>query len=216
MLTQRASARLLIALAYTSATLFRTPAYGESREDDLKSEIAALKADNAAVREQLRKLEEQQNTLLELVEGLRQRPDALPIASGQRPVAAPNNVLAAEPPMPSTAAATAASAPEPTNPAPQAERTDDDRYQDGIVIWQTDDEATVPFLMKFNLNTQVRYLNTTGSEDTFTDHLGVVREVNTRNDITVNRSMFWVATSSISGCVIAAPCGRRPALRLSS
>jgi hypothetical protein len=48
----------------------------------------------------------------------------------------------------------------------------------------------VPFLMKFNVNTQVRYLNTTDSETTFTDHLGVVREVNTRNDITVNRTMF--------------------------
>jgi hypothetical protein len=65
-----------------------------------------------------------------------------------------------------------------------------ERYQDGIVIWQTPDDADVPFLMKFNLNTQVRYLNTTGSEETFTDHLGVVRDVNTRNDITVNRTMF--------------------------
>ncbi|HEY9218264.1 MAG TPA: hypothetical protein VIO94_09455 [Phenylobacterium sp.] len=65
-----------------------------------------------------------------------------------------------------------------------------DRYQDGVVIWQTPNDATVPFLLKFNVNTQVRYLNTTSSEDTFTDHLGVVRGVETRNDITVNRSMF--------------------------
>jgi hypothetical protein len=48
----------------------------------------------------------------------------------------------------------------------------------------------VPFLLKFNNNTQVRYLNTLDSQDTFTDHLGVVREVHRRNDITVNRSMF--------------------------
>jgi hypothetical protein len=65
-----------------------------------------------------------------------------------------------------------------------------ERYQDGIVIWQTPADANVPFLLRFNLNTQVRYLNTTDSEETFTDHLGVVREVNTRNDITVNRTMF--------------------------
>jgi hypothetical protein len=65
-----------------------------------------------------------------------------------------------------------------------------ERYQDGIVIWQTPDDVKVPFSLKFNLNTQVRYLNTTDSEPTFTDHLGVVREVNTRNDITVNRTMF--------------------------
>jgi hypothetical protein len=66
----------------------------------------------------------------------------------------------------------------------------DDRYRDGIIIWQTPDEAKVPFLLKFNINTQIRYLNTLGSEETYTDHLGVVREVHQRNDITVNRAMF--------------------------
>jgi len=65
-----------------------------------------------------------------------------------------------------------------------------ERYQDGIVICQTPDDARVPLLLRFNLNTQVRYLNTTSCDDTFTDHLGVVREVQKRNDITVNRSMF--------------------------
>ena len=48
----------------------------------------------------------------------------------------------------------------------------------------------MPFLLKFNINTQLRYLNTLDSDETFTDHLGVVREVHTRNDITVNRAMF--------------------------
>ena len=65
-----------------------------------------------------------------------------------------------------------------------------EHYQDGIVIWQTPEDAKVPLLMRFNLNTQVRYLNTTSCDDTFTDHLGVVREVHKRNDITVNRTMF--------------------------
>ena len=59
-----------------------------------------------------------------------------------------------------------------------------------MVIWETREHAKVPFLLKFNVNTQVRYLNTLDSKGTFTDHLGVVSEVNTRNDITVNRSMF--------------------------
>ena len=36
------------------------------RPDDLENEVAAVKAENAAVREQLRKMEEQQKTLLEL------------------------------------------------------------------------------------------------------------------------------------------------------
>jgi hypothetical protein len=59
-----------------------------------------------------------------------------------------------------------------------------------MVIWQTPDDDEVPFLLKFNLNTQFRYLNTLSSDDTFTDHLGNVREVHKRNDLTVNRAMF--------------------------
>ena len=67
---------------------------------------------------------------------------------------------------------------------------DDDRYRDGMVIWETRADAKVPFLLKFNVNSQLRYLNTLDSQTTFTDHLGVVRDVHLRNDITVNREMF--------------------------
>ena len=49
---------------------------------------------------------------------------------------------------------------------------------------------SVPFLLKFNDDTQLRYLNTVSSDATFTDHLGNVRDVHRRNDITVNRQMF--------------------------
>jgi len=65
-----------------------------------------------------------------------------------------------------------------------------ERYRDGMIIWETDSDARVPFLLKFNINTQLRYLNTQSSDTEFTDHLGVTREVHTRNDITVNRAMF--------------------------
>ena len=51
-------------------------------------------------------------------------------------------------------------------------------------------DAKVPFLLKFNINTQLRYLNTQDSDESFTDHLGGTRDVHTRNDITVNRAMF--------------------------
>src|SRR3954447_18037827 len=71
-----------------------------------------------------------------------------------------------------------------------AAQPSDDRYRDGIVIWETPSDVKVPFLLKFNINTQLRYLNTQDSEETFTDHLGVVHEVHARNDITVNRAMF--------------------------
>ena len=71
-----------------------------------------------------------------------------------------------------------------------AGETSSGRYLDGIVIAQSPEGAELPFMLKFNVNTQVRYLNTTDSDPTFTDHLGVVREVHRRNDITVNRTMF--------------------------
>src|SRR5258705_9621022 len=51
-------------------------------------------------------------------------------------------------------------------PAPPPKN--DERYRDGMVIWQTPDDDEVPFLLKFNLNTQFRYLNTLSSDDTFT------------------------------------------------
>ena len=81
-------------------------------------------------------------------------------------------------PAPSQAASS--STPQPAN----------ERYRDGMVIWETPGDAKVPFLLKFNINTQIRYLNTQSSDETFTDHQGVTRDVHTRNDITVNRAMF--------------------------
>ena len=83
--------------------------------------------------------------------------------------------------------ASAAVVPPASVPAKQA---GDERYQEGIIIAQSADNAKVPFLVRLNNNTQIRYLNTLSSDETFTDHLGAVHEVHTRNDITVNRSMF--------------------------
>ncbi len=100
-----------------------------------------------------------------------------------------------QPATPETTAVTQSSqSDDPATPPPNAQIQTEpkkvERYQDGIVIWQTPDDDEVPFLLKFNVNTQVRYLNTQSSDETFTDHLGVVRDVNRRNDITVNRTMF--------------------------
>src|SRR5438034_54060 len=76
------------------------------------------------------------------------------------------------------------------NTSAQIKPEKEDRYQDGIVIYQNSDDSKVPFLLKFNINSQIRWLNTVNSPTTFTDHLGNVREVHTRDDITVNRAMF--------------------------
>ena len=211
--------KLLVALALTSMTLFATSAYGQiptARSDsgqkqvaasepkpikpdnkvateepgsnDLKSDIEAVKAENVAVRELLRKMEEQQKLLLEQVDRLQRRLDgsvtaALP-SIGQ-PDGKPQTPIEAD--AQATNAANTSVQPAPISAKPQK---DDDRYRDGIVIWETGEDARIPFLLKFNNNTQFRYLNTVSSKDTFTDHLGVVREVHKRNDLTVNRSMF--------------------------
>jgi hypothetical protein len=94
-----------------------------------------------------------------------------------------------------TTIATSASAQAVSDPSAQsasgtAAQPKDDRYRDGIIIWETPSESTLPFLLRFNINTQIRYLNTQSSDERFTDHMGVAREVHTRNDITVNRAMF--------------------------
>jgi hypothetical protein len=164
------------------------------KRDDLKDEIDAVKAENAAVRDQLRRMEEQQKVLLEYVERLQRRLDgntatdasiaAKPNASAtaadsSAPAANAVNMLPASTNS-TTVPAAAAAAPQP-NP---------ERYGQGIVLVQTADDAKVPLLVNFNVNTQLRYLNTLNSKTTFTDHLGVVRDVHTRNDITVNRAMF--------------------------
>ena len=90
-----------------------------------------------------------------------------------------------EDPAPATDAAGASG--QASSSAPQ---TNNDRYRDGMIIWETPADARVPFLLKFNINTQLRYLNTLDSDETFTDHLGAEHEVHRRHDITVNRAMF--------------------------
>jgi len=150
--------RASVALALTLVASVTTSAFGQAPEvkpQDPQSESEAVKAENLALRERLRQIEEQQKTLLEQVERL-QRPADTSIQ-----------------PAPAAAA-----------------QNDDDRYRDGMVIWQTPEGAKVPFLLNFNINTQLRYLNTMSSDEEYTDHLGVVREVHRRNDITVNRAMF--------------------------
>ena len=170
----------------------------EPKPKDLQSEVEAMKAENAAVRELLRKMEEQQKTLLEQVDRLERRlaGTATDSQSDSRPTGSPATADAL---LPLPAAKVASNTPQAetdsastsTQPAPvAATQANDERYRDGIIIWQTSKDAKVPFLLRFNNNTQLRYLNTLSGDDTFTDHLGVVRTVNKRNDITVNRSMF--------------------------
>jgi hypothetical protein len=169
----------------------------EPKPNDLQSEITAVKAENAAVRELLRKMAEQQKTLLEQVDRLQRRLDggtATDVSIAGHPIVPPATADASAP-----AANASLNPPQPvTNSSSTsvqkasaaATQTNEERFRDGMIIWQTPVDAKVPFLLRFNDDTQLRYLNTQSSDETFTDHLGVVREVHRRNDITVNRSMF--------------------------
>jgi len=139
-------------------------AVGKPDRGDLEDEIEALKAENAAVRELLRRMAEQQKTLLERV-NLSPALTTLP----------PPIVPASRPLQPASGS---------------AQQTASGRYKDGIIIWQTPDDVEVPFLLKLNNNTQVRYLNTLAADQTYRDHFGNVLDFKQRNDITVNRSMF--------------------------
>ncbi len=148
---------------------------------DVKSELDAVKAENEIVREQMHLMMEQQRKLLDQVGALQRKLDNDPKKDPQSDDA-------------STDLSSAAARPgDPTDPGVASVKKAQDapeRYQDGIIIWKTPDDAKVPFLLRFNNNTQFRYLNTMDSPGSFTDHLGNVREVHTRNDLTVNRSMF--------------------------
>jgi hypothetical protein len=156
-----------------------TKAKGSKDEPkDVKDELEAMKAENAAVREQLREMQEQQKTLLEKFDHLQRVMDGS--VAKDRISGVNDKVQRAD---------TSGGSDQPAA-AVAVKKKDPERYRDGIVIWQTGDDANVPFMLRLNINTQVRYLNTLDSNDTFTDHLGVVRDVHLRNDITVNRAMF--------------------------
>jgi len=172
-----------IALAFALVTSFATSVYGQSpaRPGGLENQVADISAENTAIKEQLRRMEEQQKTLMAVVDRLQRQLDGTTKADIQ-PAATPTGpaaMLAAN--TGNTPAQPAAGAEEPWAGG---------RYQDGIVIAQSASDAALPFTLRFNVNTQIRYLNTTATDETFTDHLGNVREVHERNDITVNRSMF--------------------------
>jgi hypothetical protein len=145
---------------------------------------AELQQQVTVLREQLRTMQGQQAELIEALHRLQQQVASQPVPTAPQSLPSPSETAGPAPQV-AVAASPVAKAPDESVSQKIAER-----YQDGMVVWQTSDDAKVPFLLKFNVNTQVRYLNTASTKDSFTDHLGVVRTVNGRNDITVNRSMF--------------------------
>ncbi len=150
-----------------------------SKPADLESQVAAVKAENAEFREALRKMEEQQKVLLEMVDRLQRKLDEVAIG----------NVARVDQPATSTDVATDTTDLSPPGAAPQ-DKPAEDKYRDGILIWETKEDSSIPFQLRFTNITQFRYLNTQSANNTFTDHLGNERTVAHRNDVGVNRSMF--------------------------
>src|SRR3954463_15865131 len=167
-----------------------------SSSASVEQNIESLRAENAAARELIKALADKVDKLQRRLDGEPATvvhesspltPPTLPLST--TPLVAQPAIITAtsEPPQAALSQVASTSGPLESAPAPQ---TNDDRYRDGIVIWETGESAKAPFLLKFNVNTQLRYLNTLDSNRTFTDHLGVIRDVHARNDITVNRAMF--------------------------
>jgi hypothetical protein len=169
-------------------------AYGQSPDveaGNLTSEVTALKTENIALREQLNRVEEQQKMMLEVVNDLKQRlgSPATPIVGGPSSSSQQNFAAARE----LATSVTDIAAPRAPVAQPQsvsALQAIENRYRDGIIIREAPEGAEVPFLLRLQGTTQVRYINTISSQNTFTDHLGVTYAVDKRNDITVNRSMM--------------------------
>jgi hypothetical protein len=200
------SAVLALSPFFAPSALGQAPS---SLSAGMEQEIENLRAENAAVRELLKSLADKVDKLQRRLDG----EPATPLRESPPPVAPPTQLFTvtsfvAQPAIntpvqtPSVqtpaangafntppAAAQSVNTSGPPESVPPAQ-SNDDRYRDGIVIWETPQDAKVPFLLKFNVNTQIRYLNTLDSGPTFTDHLGVTRDVHDRNDITVNRAMF--------------------------
>jgi hypothetical protein len=207
---ERAYIKLSTAFTVSSVALFTTFAFGQHpsiRQDstnsgvavvmeesipiDLRSEVEAVKAENASILELLRKMEDQQKAISEQVERLQRRLDE----TAPDPIPAETPVAPTEQPGESEPAGTQAGATAAALPASLAQTalTADDKYQEGILLVETGPGARIPLRLRLNNVTQFRYLNTLATNKTFTDHLGNVREVAQRHDLTVNREMMTFA-----------------------
>jgi hypothetical protein len=64
-------------------------------------------------------------------------------------------------------------------------------YDQGFVLVPTLDPVATPYRLRLNHVSQFRYTNTKDVNPTYTDHLGNVKDVPTRNDIQLTRDVFY-------------------------
>ena len=63
-------------------------------------------------------------------------------------------------------------------------------YNNGFVLMESSDPERIPFKLVVANFAQMRYTNTQLESLTYEDHLGVVRRVDPRNDISFNRDLL--------------------------
>src|SRR5262245_50651229 len=71
-------------------------------------------------------------------------------------------------------------------------------YDDGFVLVPSVDNESVPFRLKLKSVQQFKYTNSLFVNHTYTDHLGVERDVIRRHDIQLTRSVFYFSGFAFS------------------
>ena len=64
-------------------------------------------------------------------------------------------------------------------------------YDKGFVLVSTPDDGGMPFRLVLNHVSQFKYTNSMATNPTYTDHNGVVHDVQQRNDIQLTRDVFY-------------------------
>jgi hypothetical protein len=144
-------------------------------------------AENAALKARVKRLEEEQRAMRALFEKLSNQSGQsnggslwMDGAPPEQPTE-PKDVIPVQPAAPTGVIPTLESV---------VERLGT-RYDNGFVLVESPDKSRVPYELRFNLFNQFRYLNQQLESSTFTDHLGDVHPVMSRNDLNVNRNLFY-------------------------
>ena len=64
-------------------------------------------------------------------------------------------------------------------------------YDKGFVLVSSPDDGGMPFRLRLNHVSQFKYTNSMATNPTYTDHIGVVHDVQRRNDIQLARDVFY-------------------------
>lgn len=197
MWTNRLSRSTSAALAFLLLTPYSRAQAPQAPPSTVEGELTQLRTENRAIKEQLNRLEEQQKTLLRLIDQLERRLDGTPAPIAQTPPAAPPLPLAYTPPpappppqsgQPGQTPESTLLPPKDTPPAPNVAAAD--AYDDSIVLVKTREGARLPILLRLWDVTQLRYTNTELGNSSYTDHLGAVLPVTRRNDFSLNRNLL--------------------------